>query len=315
MTKQETTKGSILILTSAILWGINGNIGAYLFKNQGITPEILTMYRLIVAGLILLSYDSIKNKKLNTEILKDKPSLIRLIFFGFCGILAMQYSYFVATKHSNSATATILQYLAPFIIVVITAIKDKKMPSKEIVLPLSLGMLGIFLFITHGKINQIVINESALFFGILAAIGLVIYNLAPAKLQEDYPIYQILGWGMLIPGISFAIVVNPLKVEISYKLITILGISYVAIFGTLISFFTYLIGVKLIGPQKSSIIALAEPVAAALIGAIFLKEKFKVYDYMGIALVIFGIFLLTNSDKKKQRKESTINNSLTIEEQ
>lgn len=299
MTKKSIAKGSTLIALSAILWAINGNVGSYLFRNHGLTPEILTMFRLLLPGLILLSYEFFKNKKIDIEIFKDKSSLISLLIFAFPGVLAMQYAYFAATKHSNSATATIIQYLAPFIIVVISSIKNKIMPKKEIIIPLSLGMLGMFLFITHGKINQLVINPSALFLGLLAALGLVIYTLGPIKLQEKYPITLILGWAMLIPGIFFALIVKPLKTNVNYNPIVIVAIFYVVIFGTLTAFLSYLIGSKIIGPQKSSIIALIEPVAAALIGATFMKEKFKAYDYIGIALVIFGLYLLVKWDSKK----------------
>lgn len=278
---------------------INGNVGSYLFKYQNVTPELLTTFRLIFSGLFLLIYEYFINKKISFDILKNPKSLIQLLYFGFLGLLAMQYNYLISIKYSNAATATILQSLAPFIIVIVVALKEKKFPKKEISTSLILALSGVFLLITHGKINQLVITKPALFFGFLSAVGAVNYNLSSAKLQEKYKITLILGWAMLITGIIFTLVLNPLNRDVVYNKIVIISLTYAIFLGTLIPFLLYLIASKLISPQKSSIIILTEPVISAIISIIFLDETFKLFDLIGITIIIIGLVLLIKSDDKE----------------
>lgn len=293
--------GILLVIISTILWAINGNVGAYLFKNKAISPEHLTFFRLLFSGIALLSYQYIKNKKNFFKIFYNKKELIRLLYFSFFGLLAMQYGYFIAIKYSNAATATVLQSIAPFLIVIIVAINSKKLPSRKIVLSLVLAFTGAFLLITHGKIDQLAITKYAFIFGILAALGSVNYNLSPGKLQKKYSTVLIVGWAMLISGASFGIVVQPWKTLFTIDIISILGILYVVVLGTLFPFLIYLVGSKIISPQRAGILSLIEPVAATLISVVFMGERFLRVDYIGIGLVIFSLFILNTSNNDRAK--------------
>lgn len=46
-----------------MLWGISGTVAEYLFKKNGFTPEWLVVIRLLVSGMTLLIYSSVKCKK------------------------------------------------------------------------------------------------------------------------------------------------------------------------------------------------------------------------------------------------------------
>ena len=50
------------------------------------------------------------------------------------------------------------------------------------------------------------------------------------------------------------------------------------VFGTLIPFYAYLTAVKMVGAETSSLLACAEPLAAAVIGMIWLGTHFGLYD-------------------------------------
>lgn len=291
-------KGVLLVVISTLLWAINGNIASYLFKSKSITPEHLTMFRLVFSGAILLVYEFYKNNWEVFKIFEEKHYLFRLIYFAIFGLLAMQYGYFVATKYSNAATATILQSLAPFFIVLIKSIVEKKLPKTNIIVSLFLALFGVFLFVTQGKIGQIVITKLAMVFGLIAAIGSVNYNLSSNSLQRKFNTKIIMAWAMVIAGILFTIFFRPFNSNFRLTFITTLGIIYVVLFGTLIPFLFYLIGVNLIGPEKASILCLLEPVVATLIAVIFLGEGFLVIDYIGIASVIVALFLLNRPEER-----------------
>ncbi len=54
---QSRTKGLMLVIIGAMLWGISGTVAQYLFQKKGFSPEWLVVIRLLVSGIILLTYD------------------------------------------------------------------------------------------------------------------------------------------------------------------------------------------------------------------------------------------------------------------
>lgn len=297
---KSNLKGVALIITSAILWGINGNVGSFLFENKDINPDQMTMYRLIASGIILLIYNHMNNEDGLFNIFHKRQDRIRLIYFSFFGLLAMQYGYFSAIKHSNASTATILQSLAPFIILIIVSINSRKLPSRNISFALIISFIGAFFLITHGRLDGIVITKSALFFGFLAAFGKVNYDLSPGPLQAKFNTILIMGWAMLISGITFALVFKPWKTSFTVDFISIIGIIFVIILGTLLPFLFYLMGLKIIGAQRASIISLLEPVASTVIAVYFLNVKLHMFDYIGIIMVLLGLIILVLPERKKR---------------
>lgn len=298
---KENIKGIVLVVMSSILWSINGNFASYLFSSRDMTPNILTFYRLIISGLVLITYEYIKSRKDIFLMFKDKRQFIKLLYFSFFGLLAMQYGYFAAVKYSNASTATILQSLSPFIIVIIVSIKTRMPPSKTIVFTLIFAFVGVFLLVTHGNFTKLYITSGALIFGLLAAFGSVNYTLSPKTLQEKHSTVLVVGWAMLIAGMGFGLVFKPWNDIFTRDTIGIFGIIYVAIFGTLFPFLFYLMGCKIIGAQRTGILTLIEPVAATLIAVVVMGEKFIFLDYIGITMVILALLILT-FEKKRIRK-------------
>ena len=58
-----------------------------------------------------------------------KENRISLPIFAIFGMLPAQYTYFVAIKYSNAATATVLQYTGPVLIVLYMSLRQKRLPS------------------------------------------------------------------------------------------------------------------------------------------------------------------------------------------
>ena len=84
---------------------------------------------MLAAGILLLIYIYWRRGKEIFDIWKNKKDAKDMLLFSLIGMLFMQYGYFLAIGHSNAATATVLQYLAPVMIVIYVSIRYHKMPS------------------------------------------------------------------------------------------------------------------------------------------------------------------------------------------
>lgn len=293
----KNKKGILLGIIAAAFWGISGTIGQFLFQQRGINVEWLITLRLLLSGVgLLILAKCTKNNIL--EICNNRKDTIQLFIFSIIGMVGVQYTYFAAIKHSNAATATVLQFAGPIFIAIYLALKYKKMPKKLELLAILLAVTGTFLLVTRGNFDTLSISGIALFFGIASAITLAIYTLQPKALLAKYNSALVVGWGMFIGGIVFSFVKAPWQVEGDWDLKTFLGVAFIIIFGTLIAFYAYLNAVKIIGGQKTSLLASAEPLVAVILSVIWLNTPFSVIEWIGSLCIISTVFLLTKKETK-----------------
>lgn len=126
---QPRIKGIMLVVIGAGLWGISGTAAQYLFQNKDFSPDWLAVIRMLVSGVILLLYASLKSRQNIWRVWSTKRNVMGIILFGIIGMLGVQYSYFAAIKYGNAATATILQYLSPVIITCCMSASTKKLQN------------------------------------------------------------------------------------------------------------------------------------------------------------------------------------------
>lgn len=283
--------GIVLVLSAAILWGITGTFAQYLFQYHQFTKEWLVVVRLLLSGLLLLLF-SLAKRDPNVWIIW-KESKLRIISFGIFGLLGVQFTFFAAIEASNAATATLLQYLAPVIIVGYVAIRLKSLPNRQQVIAIFFALLGTLLLVTNGNFQELSISGWALFWGIFSAFALAFYTLQPIKLLKKYGSVIVVGWGMTIGGIGMSFIHPPWKVEGIISPISILALAFIIIFGTLIAFLFYLESLKYLKATEASLLACAEPLSAASLAVIWLKVPFGIYEWTGAFCIIATIVILS----------------------
>jgi len=106
---------------------------------------------------------------------------------------------------------------------------------------------------------------------------------------------------MLYGGIAMFITVlilnKPIVFEVSSSYIA--SLFYLAIFGSIIAFSTYLKLLGEIGPDRSVYIALITPAIAIVISTIFEDYKWDFYAFAGIILLFSGNFLVLRFKQQK----------------
>ncbi|WP_312305949.1 DMT family transporter [Chryseobacterium sp.] len=291
-------KGFCLAVLAALFWGVSGTFAQFLFQQRGINIEWMITMRLLVSGFFLLVFAKFGEKSDLFDIWKNKKDAVQLIIFSITGMLAVQYTYFAAIKHSNAATATVLQYAGPVIIAIYLAFKNKRVPVFLEIIAIVLAVLGTVLLVTHGDISSLSISGAALFFGLASAVSLAIYTLQPVKLLSKYKSSLIIGWGMLCGGIVFSFVKAPWQVEGTWDLQAFGYTAFIVILGTLVAFYAYLSAVKIIGGQKTSLLASMEPLSATVLAVLWLNVSYSTVDWVGNLFIISTVFLLSIKPKK-----------------
>ena len=291
--------GIFMVVTSAVLWGISGTVSQYLFSVSSISVACVVSIRMFTAGVLLILISIYKgHKKKVTGIFKDRNSRINIIIYAIFGMMGVQFTYFTAIATSNAAIATLLQYLAPVILIIFYIIKLKQKITFSEISALFLALTGTFLLLTNGNTKTLTISYEALFWGILSAFALAFYTVYVKKLLK-WPSSVIIGWSMIIGGIILAFfvpdwnVLNELK-----KPEVILSMLFIILLGTLVPFYFFIESLRYINPKEASLLSCSEPLSSLIAAILWLHTKFGFYQFIGAFLIIVMILLLSINSKK-----------------
>lgn len=287
--------GIALTIVAGILWGFSGACGQYIFERFPIDPAHLTSLRMLSAGLILSFVGFITDRKGMIGIWQSKKACIRLIIYSVLGIMFSQITYMKAIAYTNSGTATILQYTGPVLVMVVSCVSQKRLPTVKESLAIILVVLGTFFIATHGNISNMIINTNGLIWGLLSAVALALYTLIPGKITQTYGSVTITGYGMLIGGLVLSLISRVWEAELSADYRFLLAFIGIVIFGTVLTFSMYLKGLSMIGPVKASMLASVEPVSAAAFMILWLGVPFHYMDMLGFLCILITIFLLAKA--------------------
>ncbi len=297
MRKSIYVKGILLALLAGILWGITGPLGQFLFDEKTITPEWLVTCRLIVSGTVILLGMFVKRRWEIFTIWKDKKDAVHMVIYSVAGMMAVQYSFFVAVEASNGGTATVLQYTNPVMIILYLALFQKVRPKSKEVVAVLLALAGIFLLSTNGNLHTLVITPKGLFMGLLCAVFTCFYSMLPRRLMEKYDEVMVCGWSMFIGGIVLAIWKNPWKIGAGadYQVWGLFGM--LVLFGTVTPFIASLKAIMLSGPMYANVLASIEPVVASFLTFLFLGTTFGGFEILGFGCIILTIVMLSLNKK------------------
>jgi drug/metabolite transporter (DMT)-like permease len=225
-------------------------------------------------------------------------------------MVAVQFTYFYSISLSNAATATILQYLGPLIVVAFYAVKNRRWPILAEYAALILALSGTFLLVTHGSFDTLVISDEALLWGILSAVALAFYTIHPVGLLRKFSPATVTGWGMLLGGIVMVPIMKPWEIQGIWDLETWFAFGYIILFGSVLAFYFFLTSVTIIGATYASLLCSVEPLAAAGTAVIWLGVYFGGMDWIGTLFILLTVILLTL--KTKEKKEEVIQQSTSL---
>ncbi len=294
-TETETyAKGAFCATFGAVLWAVSGACGQILFEAKHFDAQWLTVVRLLSAGSFMLILSLIRLKGGAFQVWKTKRDAVEILVYGIVGLLGIQYTYFLAIQYSNAATATVIQYLAPAMIMVYMVLRTRTAPTGREVLSMFLAVGGIFLLVTHGNPGSLTLSGAALFWSVMSAVTMAIASIQPRRLLATFGTPLSNGWGMLIGGLALSLFRKPWEYgQGVWDWQAVLVLLGVVVLGTILSFFFYQEGVRIIGSTKASLYATMEPLAATLIGIFFLNVAFGWIDWVGSIMIVSTVFLLS----------------------
>lgn len=291
MTRYEIT-GIVLTLLGATLWGVSGTSVQFLGNFRDMNLEWLVTMRLITAGLLTVLYAWFRQGNSVFHVFRSVRDTLGLIIFGVFGMALCQYTYFRSIVLAGAGIATVLQYLAPSMIIVYMLMRYGKQPSRGEIISVILALVGTICLMGNDGITIESFPIDVLVWGLLSAVGVAVYSVSPVNLLCTYGTLPIVGFGMLISGIVAAVLFHQPYSNAVWDVWTVLGCFNVVVLGSIVSFNAYLEGVKRIGAVSGAILSSIEPISAALFSWALLGNQFSLLGILGMALIIATVIII-----------------------
>lgn len=299
---KETTKGTIYTLIAGTAWGISGVSGQVLIAN-GISVIQITSLRLLIAGLFLLVLAQMTAPDNLKRTLRDKRALLHIFIFGMLGMAFNQLAYLVAIQHTNTGTATVLQYLCPVLVLAYTCLHNRQRPTLVEVLAILLAIGGTVLIATHGQVTSLAVTPLGLFWGIFSALTYAIYIILPVRLIREFGSLTVMGLGMLSGGLVMTFGFQTWNYSLPLTTSNLLALVGIVGIGTIFAYTVFLEGVSKVGSAKGSLLASIEPVASVFFSVLLVHELFYPMDLVGMLLILLAVMGISTKDFLLQKRQ------------
>ena len=297
--------GMGLAIMGALFWGLSGTSVQFLESAKHLNVEWLLEVRLLVAGILTIMIAYMQDGKRIFDIFKNAKDFGKLLTFGILGIALAQYTYFRAIAISGVGVATVLQYVAPTLIIIYLFLRYFKKPSIPELFCIVLAMVGTVCIVMQEGLDISAINGEALFWGLVSAASICVYTLQPIELLKKYGTTSIVGFAMFICGILSFAVFQKVESKAIWDGMTWLGLFTIIILGTVVSFNAYIEGVRRIGAVQGSILSSLEPISAAIFGWALLGNEFTLVGIFGMICIIATVFIIA-WDRQRQLKRDVL---------
>ena len=258
--------------------------------------ERINIYELVFfRSLISLLITSLILKKKDINPWGNNRKL--LFLRGILGTVAL-ICIFYAIRNMPLSISTVIQYTYPIFISIFAGIFIKEKLTKNIVLALVIGWLGILVILNQSQLANInvEIEKLSIIIAFLGAISTSLAYLTVKKLSSTEDIFIIIKYFPLVSVITlFPIVLGNWVTPNLNDLFWIMGIGIFTQLGQ--TFLT--IGLKKLPASEASTINYLQVFFGSIWGVLFFSELINVNFIFGSILVLLGTIISTSNILKK----------------
>lgn len=289
----------VLFLGALLFWSATWSIIGLTQVNIDLDPTISVFIRFILAGLIILAYVILTNRKLIF-------SLKEHLYFFILGIFLYSGNY-IFFYHSNvylpsNIPATVFCLLTIFNILGEKFIFKKPITSMTLSGAL-LGITGIGIIFYQDFVNFNLNSGTTLglMFALFATLSASAGNLIAIYNKRNYniPLLQNVAFAMIY-GALVALIVSFVKGAEFYIPINnfsyLLGLAYLIIFGSIISFLCYIRFIENTSASTGGYIGVIMPILALIISMIFEDVKPDIFFLTGLPVALIGLLLILKQE-------------------
>lgn len=295
-TRSPFVLGLGVALASAATFGSSGTFGASLMAS-GWSPGAVVAARISLGALLLLVPTVLSLRGRWAVLRANAP---RVIVYGIVAVAGCQLAYFNAVDHLSVGVALLLEYLAPVLIVGWFWLRHAQRPSRLTVLGIGAAMLGLGLVLDVASGARI--EVVGVLWGLLAALGLVVFFLISADGDTDLPPLALAGGGLVVGALSLiaagAVGIMPLAMNTADVVIAgahlpwWVSVVELGLVAAALAYVSGIIAAQMLGSTIASFVGLSEVLFAIVLAWVLVGEAMSPLQMLGGLAVLAGVVMV-----------------------
>ena len=298
--KTHPIRGYAYIAAATFSWGLAAVLGRAVFTGRllprgealaPIDPLILSQSRTSFSFLVLAAVLGWRRGWSRLRV--PRADFGRMALLGVLGVAASNYLYYLAIQKTSVATAIVLQYTAPVLVLLYMVARGMQRATIQRVLAVCLAAVGSALAIGIVGPATLQLDRIGVAAALLAAFSFAFYNVAAHEILARYDRWIVLLYTTLTAS-AFWMVVNP-----PWKLVAEhhsgLQWGFLAVFAmmsSLLPFSFYFAGLQHMEPTRAIVSSCLEPVFSIVLAAMLLGEVVRPVQVLGIVVVLAAIVIV-----------------------
>jgi drug/metabolite transporter (DMT)-like permease len=306
--------GYALVWTAVLLWSVNGTVSKIVLESGGLSPLRLSEVRATGSALLLCAVVITTRRE---RIRVERREVGFLVVFGVCGLAFVQFFYFEALTRLNIGIALVIEYIAPVLVAVWARFFEHEQVRRRIWFALTLALGGLSLVVDVW--GGVTVDGVGVAVCLAAALAYALYIImADQALRRGRDTISLLAWGFLFAALFWALV-QPWWTFPSDRLsgsASLLGrlenvslpvwilVAYVIVLGTVVPFVLIIAALRHISATRTIMLAMLEPVGAAVVAFAWLGEELSGIQIAGSILVLAAILIAQTAREAASRFRS-----------
>ena len=273
--------------------------------DAGMTPLGFTWWRAFIGGSVLAVILLVsQGRRMSIVDLRRVPrrDLVALGVAGLAGV-TLNLAIFIAFGRITVALALLAFYTYPAMVAAFTIVIERRRPSTIELIALVLALAGMALVVA-GQLDPaagLVLDGIGLALAFVAAIAQTVYVVANRS-YEAIPTEQVATFLVWITGAVYLLIAvlsgsleaiaQPFESPGAWPYLLFAGLV-----GGGLPSLLFLVAVHWIGPVRTGILAMLEPVTGTILAAALLGETLRPVQVAGGALVILAGILLQRAPR------------------
>lgn len=286
-------KGLFFALIASISWGYIG-IPSRTLQSINLNSCSIAFFRTSIATILFLIL--IIRKNINYFRI-DCKGLLECFTYGIIAICGSFVTYNLAIEHISIALATMLMFMSPLWVLIISHFLFKEKFTSKKILSMILTLSGCFIICGLYTPNNVSINTVGMIYAIICSFSFasqtILSKIAVKKYnQNTFLFYSFLFSSLvLLPFINIKSTISTIIYTNNFLFI-IKDILILGIINTFVASSAYTKSINFITANAASVIVTFQLVIASLLAFFILGESLSFTQIIGMCLIILSILLL-----------------------
>jgi drug/metabolite transporter (DMT)-like permease len=288
-----------MALASGALFAVNGTVAKVVLES-GLSSLRLTQTRCLGAFLALaLIVLATRPRSLRAT----RRDLAFLALFGVLGVALVQLFYFLSIRRLEIGVALLIEYLAPILIALWARFVAKEHVRRRIWAALVLALGGLTLVVDlWGGIS---LDGLGVTYALIGAVAFAVYVLLAEHAVGRRDTLSLVTYGFLFASVFWAVAQPWWSFPFGRlgRSVSLLGnlagsslpmwalVLWIVVLGTTVPFLLIVGSLRHVPASRVAIVAMIEPVLAAVVAYGWLDETLGAQQLVGGAVVLLGIGL------------------------